>query len=376
MSLSLSSLVSALNALAPLTFAEEWDNVGLLVDPRARGAELDVERVLLTIDATSEVLREAQEARIQCLIAYHPPLFRARKRLSVQADPAAFAAIEGGFAVYSPHTALDSAPGGLNDWLVEGLGEGRVRALSPHLGHDAGGELKLVVFVPKSDVDSLRDALACAGAGTIGAYRQCSFNIEGEGTFFGDESTQPALGSAECLERVQETRLEMVCPQSALPALVSAIARVHPYEQPAWEVYPLAAKPHARAGTGRELVLHEPITIDEAISRVKKHLGLAQVRLASSAAHAQGAHLSRIAACAGSGGSVFEGHQAELFLTGEMRHHDVLARVSSGQSVILCEHTQTERGYLPRLRERLLEATNAKLDVRLATSDREPLTIV
>jgi dinuclear metal center YbgI/SA1388 family protein len=376
MSIPLSSLVSVLEALAPLTFAEAWDNVGLLIDPRAFGAELDVERVLLTIDATPEVLREAKEARIQCLIAYHPPLFQARKRISARADPAVFAALEAGFAVYSPHTALDSAPLGLNDWLVEGLGAGDVRALSPHLGQDAGGELKLVVFVPKDNADSLREALASAGAGTIGAYSQCSFNIDGEGTFFGDESTRPAVGSAACLERVPETRLEMVCKKSALPALVGAIARVHPYEEPAWDVYPLSPKPHARAGSGRELALHEPITISDAVLRVKKHLGLAQVRLAASEAHARGARLSSIAVCAGSGGGVFEGHQAELYLTGEMRHHDVLARVNAGQSVILCEHTHTERGYLPRLRERLLEASAAKLDVRLATADREPLTLV
>jgi dinuclear metal center YbgI/SA1388 family protein len=376
MSLPLTSLLSALEALAPLTFAEKWDNVGLLVDPREEGRELEVERALLTIDATPAVLREAKAARVQCLIAYHPPLFAAKKRLSARADPAVFAAFQQGFAVYSPHTALDSAPLGLNDWLTEGLGAGELRALSPHTATDPGAELKLVVFTPQANADSLREALAEAGAGTIGAYSQCSFNIEGEGTFFGDESTRPVVGSAGCLERVPETRLEMVCPKRALPALASAIVRVHPYEQPAWEVYPLAEKPHTRAGSGRELVLERAITIHEAVERVKRHLGLERVRLAASERHASGAPLTRIAVCAGSGGSVFEGHQAELFLTGEMRHHDVLGRVNAGQSVILCEHTPTERGYLPVLQRRLFEATGGGCELLLAHSDREPLTLV
>jgi dinuclear metal center YbgI/SA1388 family protein len=376
MSLPLSSLLSALEALAPLAFAELWDNVGLLVDPRSLGEDLEVERALLTIDATPEVVREAEQARVQCLIAYHPPVFQARKRFSASADSALFAAAKAGFAVYSPHTALDAAPLGLNDWLASGLGSGSVRPLSPHLSVDAGADFKLVVFVPKSAADSLREALAAAGAGVIGAYSQCSFNLDGEGTFLGDENTEPAVGSALTLERVPETRLEMVCPQRALPALSGVIARIHPYQEPAWEIYPLAPKPHARAGGGRELALEQPISLAEAVERVKQHLKLDRVRLAASEPHAQGQRISRIAVCAGSGGSVFEGQSAELFLTGEMRHHDVLARVNAGQSVILCEHTNTERGYLPRLRERLLEATEGRLEVRLAASDREPLVSV
>lgn len=377
MSLPLSSLVSTLEALAPLALAEDWDNVGLLVDPRRPGDELEVERVLITIDATEAVLREAEAARIQCLIAYHPPVFQAKKRFSARRDSALFTAAGAGFAIYSPHTALDSVPGGLNDWLAEGLGPGALRPITPQLSQDSGGELKLVVFAPKSAVDPLREALAEVGVGVIGAYRQCSFNIEGEGTFYGDESTRPAVGRAGQLERAAEVRVEMLCPKRALSAVASVIERVHPYEEPAWEVYPLAPKPQRRAGSGRLLDLSEPISLMAAVERVKRHLGLAQVRLATSEPHARGASLTRVALCAGSGGSVFENCQeAELLLTGEMRHHDVLAHLGAGRSVILCEHTNTERGYLPRLREQLLLALGEKLDIRLAASDREPLRLV
>ena len=377
MGLPLSALISALETLAPLHLAEEWDNVGLLVDPRSAGEELDVERVLLTIDATEAVVSEAEACSVQCLVAYHPPLFRAQKRFSARRDPALSAAFSKRFAIYSPHTALDSAAGGLNDWLAEGLGPGAVRPLRPQVGSAAEAELKLVVFVPSSAADALRVALAEAGAGVIGAYSQCSFNIEGEGTFLGDASTHPAVGQAEQLERVPELRLEMVCPRRALPAAASAIARVHPYEEPAWEVYPLTPKPVLSAGSGRLLELEKAVTLAEAVARVKRHLSLGRVRLAACEQHAQGEEFSRIAVCAGSGGSVFENCEgAELLVTGEMRHHDVLSHLNAGRSVILCEHTNTERGYLPRLRERLLQALGSELKIQLAAADHEPLQLV
>jgi dinuclear metal center YbgI/SA1388 family protein len=377
MGLPLSALVSALETLAPLDLAEEWDNVGLLVDPRRPGEELEVERVLLTIDATDAVVSEAEARSVQCLVAYHPPLFRPQKRFSAQRDRALSTAFSKGFAIYSPHTALDSAAGGLNDWLAEGLGPGSVRPLRSQLAAAADSEFKLVVFVPSSAADALRAALAEAGAGVIGAYSQCSFSIDGEGTFLGDASTHPAVGQAEQLERVSELRLEMVCPRRALSAAASAIARVHPYEEPAWEIYPLAPKPVLGVGSGRLLELAQAVTLAEAVARVKRHLGLGRVRLASSEQHAEGAELSRIAVCAGSGGSVFESCQgAELLVTGEMRHHDVLSHLNAGRSVILCEHTNSERGYLPRLRERLLRALGGNLNIQLAASDHEPLQLV
>ena len=117
-SIALSTLLEKLERLAPLHYAEEWDNVGLLIDPRTRGADIAVRRVMLCIDATPTVVDEAVNARIGCLVAYHPPLFRPQKRLSNADMPLVFAAARHGFAVYSPHTALDAVTEGINDWLV------------------------------------------------------------------------------------------------------------------------------------------------------------------------------------------------------------------------------------------------------------------
>lgn len=374
MSIPLTTLLQTFEALAPLRYAEEWDNVGLLIDPRARGADLNVRRVMLCIDATPPVIDEAVNARVGCLFAYHPPLFRAQKRFANRESPLLFAAARHGFAVYSPHTALDAVPLGINDWLVEGLGSGSSRAITPHPQRDPNARFKLVVFVPRDQADKLRDALADAGAGRIGAYSHCSFNISGEGTFFGMEGSDPAVGHAGRLERVDEERLEMVCPERSLAALTRVIVQHHPYEEPAWELYPLAPKLDDRAGSGRLLELDAPVSVPELVERVKEHLKLEQLRVALAPAHRAGERVSQIAVCAGSGRSVFENAPgADVYLTGELGHHDVLALQSRGKSVILAEHSHTERGYLPRLRERLGLLTEDKLEISIAENDREPL---
>ncbi|MFZ5892117.1 MAG: Nif3-like dinuclear metal center hexameric protein [Myxococcota bacterium] len=375
MSIALSQLLEKLETLAPLRYAEDWDNVGLLVDPRARGSDLTVRRVLLCIDATPAVVEEAVNARVGCLVAYHPPLFRPQKRLSYAETPLVFAAARHGFAVYSPHTALDAVPLGINDWLVEGLGAGSSVALQPHPQQDPNARFKLVVFVPKDHVATLRDALSEAGAGRIGSYSHCSFTLSGEGTFFGMEGSEPVVGHAGRLEHVDEERLEMVCPASALARLTRAIAHHHPYEEPAWELYPLAPKLDDRAGAGRLLTLDSAVMLPELLERIKAHLKLERLRVAACEAHRRGADISRIAVCAGSGRGVFEkAPEADVYLTGELGHHDVLALLARGKSVILAEHSLTERGYLPRFRERLALLTEDKLEILIAEHDREPIS--
>lgn len=377
MSLPLSGLLTALETLAPLALAEPWDNVGLLLDPRADGAELEVARVLLTIDATPAVLEEAVGVGAECLVAYHPPLFHAKKRLSRVEDPVLWGAVQQGLAVYSPHTALDAVRGGVNDWLAEAFAPARVSALVPSERADVGGELKLVVFVPAGAADRLRSALSEAGAGVIGNYSECSFALPGEGTFFGEEGAQPAVGEVGCLSRVPELRLEMVCPRRALSRVAEAIEQHHPYEEPAWEVYPLAPKVRAHTGAGRMVELAAPRGSAELVSAVKRHLGLAHARLALAECHAAGAPIRRIAVCAGSGGALFERVSGvDLIVTGELGHHQVLAKLREGTSVVLTEHSNSERGYLTRLRDRLVEATAARVEVRLAERDVEPLRVI
>jgi hypothetical protein len=232
------------------------------------------------------------------------------------------------------------------------------------------------VFVPATHGDALRSALAAAGAGMIGAYSECSFELAGHGTFLGGEDTNPQVGSRGRLERVPELRLEMVFKEGALAALAEVIRRVHPYEEPAWDVYPLTPRPRAGFGVGRSVTFPEPVALEALVERVKRHTGRTALRVAATPAHRAGLGLRRAAVSAGSGGSVLgKAGEYDLHLTGELSHHAVLACLARGTSVILCEHSSSERGYLPTLARRLTELARGAIEVLLADNDREPLEL-
>lgn len=265
----LSHLIERLEGIAPLGHAEDWDNVGLLLEPPPGRDRQEIQRVLITVDLGADVLEEALSQGSALIVAYHPPIFGGMTRLtrSTETERVAMDALRAGVAVYSPHTALDAAPGGVNDWLAEVLGA---------------------------------------------------------------EGSEPIVPT--------------------------------PDRTPGY-------------GMGRRFALSAPAPLDAVVERVKHRLGLPHVRVAASEAHARGELVTTAAVCAGAGGSIFAPlFGPELFLTGEMRHHDIRAKVSAGASVILCDHTNTERGYLPRLAGRLRELA-PDVDFVLSARDRDPLVI-
>src|SRR5438874_13142423 len=202
--MQLKQLIDAMDQIAPARYAESWDNVGLLVgDP-----EQNIARAMLTIDYTPEVACEAAGAKCDVVIAYHPPIFEAIKRIT--SNSPIFDAIRRGVAIYSPHTALDVAPGGTNDMLADAL---MLTDRTPlKLSQTVAKQYKLVTFVPANAIDKVSEALFAAGAGRIGQYSSCSFRSPGTGTFFGEAGTNPAVGQAGKLERAEEIRLETVVP--------------------------------------------------------------------------------------------------------------------------------------------------------------------
>lgn len=376
MSRSLSEVIALLERLAPLELSEDWDNTGLLLEPLG-AASRSIERAFLCIDLSEPVLDEALERGADLLIPYHPPIFRGLKRFRARSpeERVLLRALEAGLAVYSPHTALDAAAGGMNDWLARAFGPGRVTPLVAAAPNPKQQELKLVVFVPAGHVAELRSALSRElGAGNIGNYSECSYELEGRGSFFGNEATQPRVGERGKLEFVPETRLEMRCPAAALKDLPRVIAAHHPYEEPAWDVYPLLTAPRSNLGAGRLIKLDMPMSLTEAVARLKAHLAIANVRVATASAHSAGNPIECVAVCAGAGGSLFERvSHAQLFVTGEMRHHDVLAKLRAGSSVILSEHTHTERGFLPEFGRQLESLAEGQLRVLISERDRDPL---
>ncbi len=380
--MKVADLARAMETIAPLALGESWDNVGLIVgsfERRLAGP------VLLTIDLTEPVLVEAVAAKASAVIAYHPPIWDPVRRITdgTPKERIVLGAIEAGIAIYSPHTALDAAPAGLTDWLCEGLSggtEGKIagdcRAIAPHARRDETSDVKIVTFVPESAVEAVRNALATAGAGIIGHYRVCSFAGAGTGTFLGDDASQPAVGEKGRLEHAAELRLEMVCSKGALPLALETLRRFHPYEEPAVDVYELSARPERSQGLGRRLVLDQAATIGVLAERLKHHLGITMVKVASSGD--AGRPVTHVGVCAGSGSDLAPRARAdgcEVYVTGEMTHHEVLAELNAGMSVILAGHTNTERGYLPRLARRLSTLLPG-VRVEVSKADRSPFVPV
>jgi dinuclear metal center YbgI/SA1388 family protein len=365
--MTLRDLNTALEAIAPTRHAEPWDNVGLLAGDPAQS----VTRVLLTIDYTPAVAAEGQAEQCDAVIAYHPPIFSALKRLTADGPMAlVHDAIRRGVAIYSPHTALDVADGGTNDVLADavGLGEDR-RPLRPATA--VASEYKLVTFVPAGDVDRVACALFAAGAGRVGSYTACSFRSDGTGTFFGEPGTHPAVGQAGRLERAAEVRVETVVPIRRVEAVLRALRETHPYEEPAFDLTVLAAPPVAR-GMGRVGPMSE-VTAAEVVDRVKLALEVPSVLVAGDPARP----VRRAAVCAGACGEFLDdaiGCGADLYLTGEMRHHDALRAVAAGLTVICTLHSNSERAVLKRLRDRLRREAPDPAYL-LSQADRDPFQV-
>lgn len=371
--MKLSKVIEAVRTLAPEALAEPWDRVGLQIgDP-----DQEVRRGLLCIDLTESVVAEARQLHCQLIVAYHPPIFEPLSDLArtTWKHRVVRELIQRNIAVYSPHTALDAALDGINDWLLRGLGVTRdIRAITPSCLPQPE-VVKIITFVPPPALDAVRDALAAAGAGRIGRYGKCSFTTAGQGTFEGDADTHPAIGQAGRFERVEEIRLEMVCHRALLDGALTALRRTHPYEEPAVDVLPLVATGQAAptVGAGRMGSFERAISVETLIQRVKSRLGL---RLVEVAIPRGTKRVRRVGVCAGAGASLLQqAPDLDVWITGEMRHHDVLDALQRRQMVVLAGHTQTERPYLVEYRRRLASLGLTNVSWAISRRDLPPSVI-
>jgi dinuclear metal center YbgI/SA1388 family protein len=363
---SAADLSSALDAIAPFSLAAEWDNVGLL----AGRPDWPVRRALLTIDLSDAVARECLVRRAGAVVAYHPPIFRGIRSVGPRAEaPTTLLAdlLAARVSILAVHTALDAAVGGTNDVLLDALEIEERRPLEPLIDRQAG--CKLVVFVPPDQVGKLRSALSAAGAGVIGHYRECSFELLGRGSFLGDETTRPSVGRRGVLEYVEEVRLEMVVPAARLAAVVRALYATHPYEEPAFDLYPVhTLAGRGAVGQGRVGMLQRPLEGRAIVRKLAPHVDLSAATVVGDLRR----RFASVTAAAGSFGIGALRDPESLVITGELRHHDALQLLVRGVTAVCLGHYASERPALERLRRRLAEML-PRVQWLISQADAAPL---
>ncbi len=350
--------------------ASSWDAVGLHVG----APSWPVARVLVTLDVTSAVLDEAAKQQHTLVLAHHPLLMKPLARLTPDTPAGALAlrAATSRIAVAAAHTNLDVATDGTgtSDPVVRTLGLEDVRPLTTEI-RDAR-HVKLVVFVPVAHTDDVLDAIADAGGAGQGLYERCSFRVGGMGTFTPLEGASPHVGHVGEPHLEEEDRLEVLVPRRSVGPVVAALLAAHPYEEVAYDLVPLLDG--ATVGFGRVGRLPVPRTLKDVSDVLRHRMPAPQLRTAGE----NGRMVQTVAVVGGSGMSLAGAALAagaDVYVTGDCKHHDVLDVLSQGMAVIDAGHHATEVAALPAWIEALTsDARGLGLDASVLASgvDTDP----
>lgn len=355
-----------IEGIVPLRLAQGWDNVGLLVGD----GEQDVTNVLLTIDVTRAVVAEAKRFGAELIVSYHPVIWDGLKRIGPgDLSEVVYELIRCGIAVFSIHTALDVAAGGVNDGLAEIVGIVDGEPVGDYVDNPAGECYKVVVFIPTESVEKVSKAVFAAGGGMMGNYSNCGFTAEGVGSFLPLEGAHPAIGRKGRVEKVCEVRFETIVPAGRLEGVVEGMKKAHPYEMPAFDCFRLY-NPQGKFGLGRIGRLERPIRLEKIIERIKKQTGAAAVGIVGKEKRL----VRKAAVCAGSCGKIINQVIAagcDLYVTGELKHHQALAAAEAGVTCLCLSHTVSERFILKKFARELQEQAKS-VKIMISTKDSDP----
>lgn len=341
-------VVEKINERLPIELAAEQDNVGLVVG----NYDDECEKMLIAYELNGGVVDEAIRSGSNLVATYHTPLFRATKSFtSSHSHPdALFDAARSGLNVFAVHTALDIVRDGLNFDLAMRLGLKNIRFLSAL----KNAAYKIVVFVPRSHSDRVRAAMVQAGAGRIGNYSECTFSLEGRGSFLPNAEASPYMGAAGKLESVEEIRTEMIVDRFLVGRVVSEMLKAHPYEEVAYDVYPLD-NDSTNYGFGAIGEMDEPVSLVEFFNDIKRVLGLEFLNVS----HVPDMRVGRVALCAGAGTPLYKDaarNGADVFITGDVKHHDFREAQSYTTVLVDATHHGTEK-FAPQLLFLILKET-------------------
>ncbi|MDY6121768.1 MAG: Nif3-like dinuclear metal center hexameric protein [Porphyromonas sp.] len=344
--MKVADIAFCLEAAFPLAFQESYDNCGLQVG----NLEAEVSGVLLAIDVDEAVLAEAVERGCNLVVTHHPLLFRALKRISNETyiERCVSYALRYGLHIYAAHTCADNAFPGINTVLADRLGLLHCRPLFPM----EGKLYKLVTYIPEESADHLRQALWANGAGQIGAYDCCSYNVEGCGTFRPLEGAHPYIGEVNSLSHQKEVCVSMVFPSHSQTRILHALKKAHPYEEPAFDLIPLANRWETQGG-GLIGELPGAMPMDRCLAMLKQKLQAECLCYSRSVESKRS--IRRIALCGGAGAFMYgraRAQQADLFLTGEAKYNDFYDAMD-GPPLVTIGHYETERYAVDLFRDTL-----------------------
>ena len=363
--MKIKNIAEQIEKISPLKLAQSWDNVGLLIGD----SQSNVKNILLTIDITGDVLAEAKKLKTGLIISDHPVIWDGLKKITPDDQSGVvYELIRSGIAVFSIHTALDAAADGVNDGLAEIIGIRNGEPLGDYVDNPAGDNYKLIVFVPIEAADRVSNAIFAAGAGAIGNYSHCGFQSQGTGSFLSMEGARPAIGKKGRLEKVAEIKFEAIVPAAKLNDCIEAMKNAHPYEMPAFDVIKLYNS--SKFGLGRIGILEKPTSVSEIIRRIKRYTGAKAFGIIGDEKRL----VKRAAVCAGACGRIINAviaAKADLYLTGELKHHQALAAQEAGLTCICLSHTVSERFILKKFAKQLQKQLG-QITINISKKDADP----
>ena len=361
--MNLSRLTDYLEAFAPLSYQESYDNCGIQVG----GFSQKVDKALITLDCTEAVVAEAIKYKCDLIIAHHPLIFRGLKRIagSNYVERIVAKAIKHNIAIYAMHTNLDNVTGGVNWQIAERLNLQNCVVLSPK----SGGLKKLYTFCPEPHMNKVRNALFKAGAGSIGDYDECSFNTPGLGTFRANNDANPFVGGLGERHYEDEVKIEMVFPSHLVNTIIAALLAAHPYEEVAFDIVALD-NTNQRIGAGLIGELKEEIAPRTFLKKLKtamkcdtiRHTELLQTKL------------KRIAVCGGAGSFLLQdaiSHKADIFISGDFKYHEFF---DADQKIVIADigHYESEQ-FTKELIQEIISKKFPKFALRLSSVNTNPI---
>jgi dinuclear metal center YbgI/SA1388 family protein len=361
--MKLREITAFFERVAPLMYQESYDNAGLQVGDYG----MEVTGALVTLDITEEVINEAIRKNCNLVVGHHPVIFGGLKSITGRnmAERVVQRAIKNDIAIYAAHTNMDVIRQGVSNKICEVIGLKNTKILEP-----AGGLLKkLVVFVPAGHAEKLRQALFDAGAGVIGNYDSCSYNTEGTGTFRGGEDTDPFVGEQGKLHFEQEVRIETIFPEHAKGRIITAMLQAHPYEEVAYDIYPLENRYQA-VGMGMIGELEAPLEETEFLGLLRERFRTGVIR------HSVllDKKIKKVAVCGGAGSTLLRkaiSEKADIFVSGDFKYHQFFD--AEGKIVIAdIGHFESEQ-YTRELFYDLLMKNFPKFAVQLSEVNTNPI---